>query len=92
MARYVVQVLKFAEPISELGPKVGNTTILGPYTPGWSAIADEDARVILLKVRKPDKTGKTVTQSCRIPFEAVQFYEVTAASVKDSVTEPSDPK
>lgn len=92
MAKYNVQELKFSSPISELGPKVGNVTILGDYIPGWSAIADEDQRVILLKVRKNDKDGKPTLFSYRVPFEAVQFYRVTAAQVKDAAGEPPDPK
>lgn len=92
MPKYTVQELKFKTPISELGPKVGNTTILGPYTNGWTATADEDLRVILLKIKGPDGSGKVTTKTYRVPFEAVQFYQVTAAAVKDAAGEPPDPK
>lgn len=89
MAKYVIQALKFMRPQPEVALATVTSTLLGPEAKGWSAIADEDAGVVVVKARKPDSTGKTVAKSFRFPMTSIDWYIVTAAKAED---EPADPK
>jgi hypothetical protein len=51
----------------------------------WSAIADEEARILVLRCKAPLPTGAAF----RIPLEAVRYYRCSGARAAD---EPTDPK
>ena len=91
MASHVVSYIKFVRPQPELLPALQTCTILGQWTKNWSAVANEDVRVIVVKVRKMGDNGKLVTESVRYPFESIDNYKVTATAVKPG-DEPADPK
>lgn len=91
MASYTVQALKFVRPQPELTKHTQTSTILTQAQPGWTAVANEDARVIVVKVKKMNDQGKLVTESVRYPFESIDNYRVTATAVKLG-DEPADPK
>lgn len=88
--KLVVQALKFATPMPELLPKLGVSTFLDASTRGWSALADDDARMVILKARK-ERDGKMVTVTYRLPYESIQYYQATAGKADES-GEPAEPK
>ena len=91
MASYVVSELKFKAPQPEVSQYTQTATLLGPMHKGWSAVANEDTRVLALKVRKVGPDGKVITKPYRFPFEALHWMVYTAAKVPDQ-SEPLDPK
>lgn len=88
MATYTVSALKFVRPQPELIRDLQASTILGPLNKGWTAVVNEDSRVLTVKVRKTVE-GKVTTVSVRYPLESIDYYLVTAAKAGD---EPADPK
>jgi hypothetical protein len=69
--KLTLTAVSLREQISHHLPALLNASVVG-----WTGHADEEARVLVLKVRD--------VGTLRVPFEAVRYYMVSGAPVTES--------